>query len=370
LDPDAAYVIAGGLGGLGCAIIRWFVARGARNLIILSRSGAPKTSEAQDLVWELRSRGVKIATPTCDISDANAVAAALSPSLGMPAVRGCIQASMVLRDGAFEAIPFDAWTEPIASKVVGTWNLHEAVPQGMDFFIMLSSVASTCGTRGQANYAAGNAFQNAVADYRVAAGERATALVLGPFFDVGTMAHNDSLQSRFAGTSGVTEAELLALLDYYCDPTRPADTEYCAPTVMRFAPGVESSKLAYVMRKPMFRTVEAALVTSNDAKGAAGRDDRVDLGRFFSTKPTATEAASTVSQALATKLAGIMSMSRDDLDMAAPIRSFGVDSLVAVEIRNWLSKEVRADVAIFDIQEATSVAALSALAVGKSSYLA
>ncbi|KAI0543496.1 putative polyketide synthase [Xylaria curta] len=374
LDPDAAYVIAGGLGGLGRAISRWFVAHGARTLIILSRSGASnKTPEAQDLICELRGQGVKIVTPTCDISDASAVAAALTPSQSLPTIKGCIQASMVLRDGAFEAMPFEAWIEPIASKVVGTWNLHEAVPQGMDFFIMLSSVASTCGTRGQANYAAGNAFQNAVAHYRVTTGERATALVLGPFFDVGTMADNDSLQSRFAGTSGVTETELLALLDYYCDPTRPAETEYCAPTVMRFAPGVENSKLAYVMRKPMFRSIETALVTSDASqgvKGAAGRDGRVDLARFFSTKPTAAEAASVVSHALATKLAGIMSISRDDMDMAAPIRSFGADSLVAVEIRNWLSKEVRADVAIFDIQEATSLAALGVLAVGKSSYLA
>ncbi len=72
---------------------------------------------------------------------------------------------MVLRDAALEAMSFDAWQELVASKVAGTWNLHEAMPRGMDFFIMLASVASTCGTRGQANYAAGNAFQNAVAHY-------------------------------------------------------------------------------------------------------------------------------------------------------------------------------------------------------------
>ncbi|KAJ8129011.1 hypothetical protein O1611_g4623 [Lasiodiplodia mahajangana] len=141
---------------------------------------------------------------------------------------------------------------------------------------------------------------------------------------------------------------------------------------MRFAPGVENSKLAYVIRKPMFRSIEAALVTSDasaDAKGTAGNSSRVDLARYFATKPTTDEAASAVSDALATKLAGILSISRDNIDMAVPIHSFGVDSLVAVEIRNWLKKEVRADVAIFEILEATSVAALGASAAGKSSYL-
>lgn len=346
------------------------VDHGARTLILLSRSAGPKTPEAQKLVSELRNQGANIVLKACDISDANAVAAALVASPGVPTIKGCIQASMVLRDGAFEAMSFDAWQESLASKVTGTWNLHEALPRGMDFFIMLSSVASTCGTRGQANYAAGNAFQNAVAHHRIAAGERATALALGPFFDVGVMAEDKSLRSRLSGASGVTEAELLALLDYYCDPARPADPGDCEPTVMRFAPGVENSKLAYVMRKPMFRAINSALGTAGASPGAGGGSgDRVDFARFFAGKPTAAEAASAVGDALANKLAQTMLISRDEIDMAAPIHSFGVDSLVAVEIRNWMSNELRADMAIFHILEATSVDALAALAVGKSSYL-
>lgn len=373
MDPDAAYVIAGGLGGLGRVICQWFVGHGARTLILLSRSAIPKTPEARELVSKLRSQGVQIVIKACDISDARAVATALVASPGTPIIKGCIQASVVLRDAAFEAMSFDAWQQSLASKVAGTWNLHEAMPRGMDFFIMLSSVASTCGSRGQANYAAGNAFQNAVAHHRVAAGERATALALGPFFDVGMMTNNDSLQSQFTGASGVTETELLALLDYYCDNSRLVDPNDCEPTVMRFAPGVENSKLAYVLRKPMFRGIKAAMMTGDASPGAnraAGDNGRVDFARFFAAKPTAAEAASAVGDALATKLAETMLMSRDEIDMAAPMRSFGVDSLVAVEIRNWMSNDLRADVAIFDILEATSVVALGTLAIGKSSYFA
>lgn len=371
LDPNAAYVIAGGLGDLGRAISHWLVGRGARTLILLSRSARPKTPEAQEFVSKLRDQGVNLVIKPCDISDANAVATALSASPDMPIIKGCIQATMVLHDAAFEAMSYEAWQESLASKVAGTWNLHEALPRGMDFFIMLSSVASTCGTRGQANYAAGNAFQNAVAHYRVSVGERATALALGPFFDVGVMSDNNSLQSRFNGASGVTEAELLALLDYYCDSARPLDPSDCEPVVMRFAPGIENSKLGYVMHKPMFRGIKVAVATddaSPGATGAAGSDGRVDFARFFSAKPTAAEATSAVSDALAAKLAQTLSMSREEIDMVAPIHSFGVDSLIAVEIRNWMSKELRADVAIFDILEATSVTALGASALGKSSY--
>ncbi|KAF2015123.1 hypothetical protein BU24DRAFT_452003 [Aaosphaeria arxii CBS 175.79] len=373
LDSDAAYVIAGGLGGLGRAICQWFVHRGARNLILLTRSAVPKTSEAKELLFKLRSQGAQIVVKACDISYSNAVAAALLASPGTPIIKGCIQASAVLRDAAFEAMSFDAWQDSLASKVAGTWNLHRAMPQGIDFFIMLSSVASTCGSRGQANYAAGNTFQNAVAHYRVAAGERATALALGPFFDVGMMTENDFLQNQFAGVSGVAETELLALLDYYCDKSKPADPNDCEPTVMRFAPGMENSKLNYVLRKPMFRGIKAAMMTddaSQVANGAPGEHGGLDFARFFAAKPTAAEAVTAVGYALATKLAETMVMSRDEIDMTAPMRSFGVDSLVAVEIRNWMSNDLRADVAIFDILEATSVVALGALAIGKSSYFA
>ncbi|KAH8879535.1 hypothetical protein GQ53DRAFT_853631 [Thozetella sp. PMI_491] len=365
LDPDASYLIAGGLGGLGRGMARWLVDRGARNLILLSRSG-PQTAEAAELVGELRSRGARVAAPACDISSAEALAAALAEA-AMPPAKGCIQASMVLRDGAFERMAFDAWQASVAAKVAGTWNLHEALPRGMDFFIMLSSISAAGGNRGQANYAAGNAFQNALAEQRVAEGERATALGLGPFFDEGVMASDAALQARFRGITGVTMAELLALLDYHCDPSTRASRSACAPVTMRFAPGMESSQLAYFLRKPMFSHVAAALTAATGGDSASRpAHGSVDFGRVFASKPSTDEAGQVVANALAAKLADMLSLSRDEMDMAAPLHSFGIDSLVAVEIRNWLTKELRADIAIFDILGGASVVTLAAAAVGKT----
>ncbi|KAI0543574.1 hypothetical protein F4679DRAFT_590334 [Xylaria curta] len=114
------------------------------------------------------------------------------------------------------------------------------------------------------------------------------------------------------------------------------------------APSVESSdnKFAYVIRKSMFRGITAAATSPEGTAAVNNSNSRIDLAHLFATtKPTAAEA-------LATKLAVIMALSHDDINMAARIQSFGMDSIVAVEIRNWLSKEVGADVAIFDILEA------------------
>ncbi len=96
-DEKASYVIAGGLGGLGRSITRWMVDRSARNFILLSRSGA-KSNEAIDLIEEMRSRGVSIVAPPCDVSDEAAVSTILEEcKRTLPPVKGCIQASMVLK---------------------------------------------------------------------------------------------------------------------------------------------------------------------------------------------------------------------------------------------------------------------------------
>jgi hypothetical protein len=95
--PDATYVIAGGLGGLGRSFARWMVGRGARNLILLSRSGASGTA-AKTLVAELSAQGVYVAAPAVDISNLNTLKNEIEKlKERMPQIRGCIQASVALR---------------------------------------------------------------------------------------------------------------------------------------------------------------------------------------------------------------------------------------------------------------------------------
>ncbi|KAI0399420.1 KR domain-containing protein [Xylaria palmicola] len=120
--------------------------------ILLSRSGA-KSTEAQEFVAELTSCGTQICLP----------------------VRGCIQSSMVLRGGMFEGTTFESWRESTMPKIQGSWNLHSSLPDGMDFFVLFSPIpiSAVIGNRGpQSNYAVGNTFEDALAQYRVAKGER------------------------------------------------------------------------------------------------------------------------------------------------------------------------------------------------------
>jgi NAD(P)-dependent dehydrogenase (short-subunit alcohol dehydrogenase family) len=96
LGSDGTYIVVGGLGGLGLVMARWLVSRGARNLVLLSRSG-PKTSEAKEAIAEFNTQGVCVAAPLCDATDKAAVQSMLTNcGQTMPPVKGCILASMVL----------------------------------------------------------------------------------------------------------------------------------------------------------------------------------------------------------------------------------------------------------------------------------
>lgn len=95
-DSDASYLISGGLGGLGRTIAQWMIHRGAKNLILLSRSG-PRTDAVRQLLVDMADKGVHVETPRCDVTDISAVKAVLLHcSKTLPPIKGCVQASMVL----------------------------------------------------------------------------------------------------------------------------------------------------------------------------------------------------------------------------------------------------------------------------------
>ena len=368
-NTDATYIIAGGLGGLGRSVSRWFVERGARHLILLSRSGT-KSTEAQELVAELTSSGTQVKTPACNIADQKALGLALDECLtDMPAIRGCIQSSMVLRDGMFEGITFESWEESTLPKIQGSWNLHSSLPDGMDFFVLFSSISAIIGNRGQSNYAAGNTFEDALAQYRVSKGERASSINLGLFISAGVLSGDKSLLEKFRARSffnPMTEAQLFALLDYYCNPAESyVNSLDCQTIVHDAAADQPNTDVAYWLTKPSFRQI---LTNMSNGDAGTASSDVVNFGTEFAVASSLTEASAAVTKVLMKKLADTLSLPDKELDAAQPMHSYGVDSLVAVDLRNWFAKELQVDFAIFDILGSTSIAGVSYLAAARSKY--
>jgi len=170
LRNDGTYLITGGLGGLGLVFAEWMVEQGVRHLVLVGRSGA--SGATREALNELECSGAKVLVAKGDVSHERDVARILGEVREtMPPLVGIVHAAGVLDDGMLLQQPWESFTKVMAPKVEGAWNLHVLTQDlPLDFFVMFSSVASLLGSPGQGNYAAANAFLDALAHYRRAQG--------------------------------------------------------------------------------------------------------------------------------------------------------------------------------------------------------
>jgi hypothetical protein len=217
LRPDATYVLAGGLGGLGRSLTRLLVANGARYIVLPSRSGS-KSPNAQALVQELAASSVITEVYACDIADETAMKQAISVCAAtMPPIRGVIQSAAVIDDAIYDNTSHDCWTGVIRPKFHGSWLLHALLPVEMDFFIMLASVSCIVGNRSQAHYAAGNTYQDALARYRRAQGLPAVSVNLGLMLGIGLIAERGGFTNlRKSEAVGLEESKLHSIVKQLC----------------------------------------------------------------------------------------------------------------------------------------------------------
>jgi acyl transferase domain-containing protein len=174
LREDGTYLITGGLGGLGLKVAGWLAQRGARHLVLVGRS-AP-SDEARARVQDLERAGVRVVVRRCDISCRGEVAELLG-AIGedLPPLRGVFHLAGVLDDGILREQTRERFDRVMAAKVLGAWNLHALTADvELDHFVLFSSAAALLGSPGQGNYAAANAFLDALAHHRRA--ERRPAL--------------------------------------------------------------------------------------------------------------------------------------------------------------------------------------------------
>lgn len=191
IRADSSYLITGGLGGLGLAVAQALVNQGARHLTLLGRSGAASPA-AQAAVQTLRAAGVEVLILQADVADAAALATALTTCRAAAPLRGVIHAAGVLDDGILLNQNAARLARVMQPKVQGAWHLHE-LTQGdaLDFFVCFSA-AALLGSVGQGNYAAANAFLDALAHYRQHHGLPALSIQWGPWAEVGMAARTNT----------------------------------------------------------------------------------------------------------------------------------------------------------------------------------
>lgn len=314
--PDAAYVVTGGLGGLGLALVSWMVDAGARNLALFGRS-APGP-EAQAVLDRARVSGARIETFQGDVSRAEDVSRLFEAlDAGWPPVRGIVHAAGVLEDGILLHQDADRFRQVLDPKVRGAWNLHSAAAnRPLDFFVMFSSTSAVLGSPGQGNHAAANACLDALAQFRRAQGLPALSINWGPWADIGKAA-------GLRGAASIPPARGLEILGRLLasSSAQAAVIPFSLRQWREFYPAASGSELV------------------ERWTGAAASSSGAPFVRELMSAP-AVERLDRLASHLAEQIGKVLRTAPQNVNRNAPLNTQGLDSLMALELRNRLESSL------------------------------
>ncbi|MEV6117729.1 type I polyketide synthase [Streptomyces sp. NPDC052109] len=322
-------LLTGATGALGRILARHLVAeRDVRHLLLLSRSGA-----TGDLVAELTGLGAEVTSVACDVADRAALAAVLDAVPGDRPLTAVIHAAGVLADGVLTSLTPERIDTVFRPKVDAAWNLHELTADlDLSAFVLFSSSAAALGSPGQANYAAANAYLDALAVHRRALGLPAHSLAWGLWAQAGgmtgTLDETDLTRIARGGVAPLETAEGVALFDAALCGDEPA--------VLPVKLDLASLRAQGEGLAPLFRAlVPVRRAGAATGQGAAGGADalRERLAGLLET-----EREPFLTELVRSHVATILGYrSAQDVGRTLAFRELGFDSLAAVELRNRLT---------------------------------
>lgn len=259
----------------------------------------------------------------------------------------------------------DRFQAAILPKINGTWNLHGHFQHHVDFFIMLSSINGIVGYASQTNYSAGGSYQDALARWRVARGFPAVSIDLCAVKTVGYVAETKGVAGRMqrVGHRLLREDQLLGLLESAI--MTPFDPQVIAGLNTGPGPHWNRDGESQLGRDPRFIALQYRQ-QQQQRDGSKASSSGCSLASSLAEATSRGEAESLVTQAIAQKLSDVFMVPVEEIDPAKHPSQYGVDSLVAVELRNMLSHQAAAEVSIFSILQSPSLSALASEVVVKS----
>lgn len=406
---DKAYLLVGGMRGLGASLARWMVAHGAHNLIFMSRS-VGQSEDDKALLSELSHMGCLATAVAGDVTDIDMVRQVVQEA-SLP-IAGVLQLAMVLSDASVMNMDIDQWNTAVKPKVRGTWNLHHELPEDLDFFVMTSSLSGICGYFGQANYASANTFLDAFSQFRRSQGLAASVLDLGAIDDVGFVARNAEEFSTQLSTNVnklITEQHFLDCIQLAIVTSKPPPTIKSADKATSngvhddcnhektlgfldgwYDPGQTCVGLASEVpiddsgsrliwqrdpRMAMYRNLETV---NDDAAGSRGKDTgEADKTRQFIASARASpemldkpESSNFLAKKICRRVRWFLDHTGedgedDDFDLSLDLAAVGVDSLVAIEIRHWWKQTLNVEISTLELLNGGSFHDLGMLAARK-----
>lgn len=339
---DAAYLVTGGLGALGLLWARALAERGARRLILLARTAMPPRERwlelgpsdphfaAAQAILAMEKAGAHVRVESLDVADGLALQAFVERYRreGHPPIAGVFHCAGVLRDGIALHLNRDSFLEVLRPKVEGALNLDRAFAStALDHFVLFSSAAGLLGSPGQGNYAAANAFLDALAQARRAAARPGLSIAWGPWSEAG-LAHRPDRAGRLAlrGMKGLASAAGIAVLDRLLKRDPPPVTAVLDATWGELFAAYDD-----LDERPFYSELRAE--APREAKAPV-----LDAGSLRALPPDARRDA--VLSHLKALLGRAFGCAPETLDAQQPMNQMGLDSLIVLELSSRLKQSL------------------------------
>jgi len=347
IRDDSTYVLTGGLGGLGLVVARWLVGKGARNLVLVGRS--EPSPEAREAIEAMEREGARVVVERIDVAEPGPVAAAFTRwAREMPPVRGIVHAAGLLDDGILVRQTPERFRRVMAPKVQGAWNLHRAsLDAPLDFFLLFSSAASVLGSAGQSNYAAANQFLDALSHYRRARQLPAVSINWGPWSEVGLAARPDR--------GGRLEVGGMKSLS-------PRQGVEALGRILLFDPSQISAMsvdwLEWRKSHPLLAETPFFSQLASETSGRAGTDSQ-DPRRAQLLAAPPQERVAILEDRLRQHVASVLRLAASKIDLDQPLVTMGIDSLMAVELKNRVEREIGVAIPLLQLIKGPSLSDLA-----------
>ncbi len=324
-------LVTGGTGMAGGVLARHVVAAYGVGHVVLASRGGDTAPGVAEVVAGLEALGARVSVAGCDVADADAVAGLVGGlPQGFRPWCGVIHAAGVLDDGVVTSLTPERIDAVLAAKVDGAWNLHEATRGlGLSMFVLCSSVAGVAGSAGQGNYAAGNAFLDALAAHRRAGGLAGVSVAWGLWEQTsaltGHLGGRDVARMTRGGVAAMSTGQAVEFFDAALMLDRPAVVAARLDLKALDDSGVELPRLFDNLIRRSRRRVETdtAATVSALAQRLAGLD--------------AEQRQQVMVEVVCGQVAAVLGHPNStDIDAEQAFQDLGFDSLTAVELRNRL----------------------------------